>query len=622
MQGQLFPPNSPWRMPVELPDHLDSDVIAVDTETNDPFLKTKGAGWAFEAAGHMAGVSLAWNDSSMYIPFAHENGQNFGKNMTFKWLKHVLKGKKAVFAQAQYDLGWFLREGLDLFPVLGEVHDVLLMAPLIDENRYNYSLDSLAKDYGGSGKDEKLLKEAAQSILGLKKVGDIKANMWRLPVQYVGPYAEGDAVETLKLFWTFSKIMEEEKLLQIYELERNLIPIMTQMRMTGIRVDLDKANEVQKHFKQKEKAALEELLKLTGVAVDQWASTSVAKAFDAVGLQYGQTEKGADSFTADWLATLDHEVPRQLLIARKFQKAHSSFITNAIMDKHCNGRVHASFNQLKGDDGGTITGRFSCTNPNLQQAPARDPEVGPLVRSCFVPEKGEQWASIDYSSQEPRLTVHFAHSIKARGAQEAVDKYCNDPNTDYHQMVADLCGINRKHAKTINLGVTYGMQGASLCRDLGLPTKVQINERSGWEYEVAGEEGQRLLTLYHQKAPFIKALDDKCQSQARRNGFVRTILGRKCRFPVDDRGNRKKVYRALNKLIQGSAGDQTKMSILECHKQTGKIPLLTLHDENGFSVTDKEQARELGNIMEQSVPLTVPCVVDIEMGSSWGDSMS
>lgn len=624
IQDNLFPPESPWTMPTELPDQLDGDLIAVDTETNDPFLKTKGAGWAFSGAGHIAGVSLATQGGTkIYIPIGHETGQNFGKNMTFKWLKHVLKGKDVVFAQAQYDLGWFRREGLDLLSVVREVHDVLIMAPLIDENRYNYSLDALCKDYIGSGKDEKLLLEAAQTYLGMKKKTDVKANMWRLSPQYVGPYAEADAVETLKLYNHFTGLIHEQNLGNIYQLERDLIPILIEMRWKGIRVDLDRARQIMKGFRAKEKAALHELKKLTGKDVDQWVATSCAIAFDSAGLKYGRTEKTDEpSFTVDFLETVDHPIAEQILIARKFQRAHSTFVTNAIFDKEHQGRIHPSFNQLKSDDKGTITGRFSCSTPNLQQAPAKDPEVGPLVRSCFLPEEGEQWASIDYSSQEPRLTVHFAYRIKARGSTEARDKYCNDPSTDYHQMVADMCGIERKPAKAINLGIAYGMQGASLCRHLGLPTKVIVNERTGWTYEAAGDEGQKLLDLYGKKIPFIKILDDACQKQARQNGYVRTILGRRCRFPVDGAGKMTKIYRALNKLIQGSAGDQTKQSILDCYRETGKIPLLTMHDENGFSVSSKEEAQQLGKIMENSVPLEVPSIADIEMGKSWGDSMS
>lgn len=622
MQQDFFPPESPWTMPHELPDHLEGDFIGVDTETNDPFLKSKGAGWAFPAAGHIAGISVADNKSKIYIPIGHEEGPNFGKNMTFNWLKHVLKGKSLVFAHACYDLGWLRREGLELLDFVKEVHDVQIMAPLIDENRYTYELDALCKTYLQSGKDDKLLKDAARICLGLKKKGQVMANLWRLPPKYVGPYAEADAGETLALFWHFKKIMEEQNLMQIYELERKLIPIMLEMRWRGVRVDLEKAQSLLIGFEAKEEAALHELKKLTGKNVDQWVATSCAEAFDFAGLTYGRTEQGEPSFTADFLKSVDHPIAQQLLIARKFQKAHSTFITNAILQKEVNGRVHATFNQLKGDEGGTITGRFSCSNPNWQQAPAKDPEVGPPIRSCILPEEGEQWAAIDYSSQEPRLTVHFAYLIKAKGSQAAVDRYNNDPDTDYHQMTADLCGIERKPAKAINLGITYGMQGASLCRNLGLPTEVIVNERTGYIYEKAGPEGQRLLNLYNQKVPFIKILDDLCQRQARSKGFVRTILGRRCRFPVNDDGKVYKIYRALNKLIQGSAGDQTKKSILDCFEQTGKIPLLTLHDENGFSVTGREEAEVLGKIMEESVPLSVPCIADIEMGESWGDSMS
>jgi DNA polymerase I-like protein with 3'-5' exonuclease and polymerase domains len=269
------------------------------------------------------------------------------------------------------------------------------------------------------------------------------------------------------------------------------------------------------------------------------------------------------------------------------------------------------------------------SNPNLQQIPARNPDMARKIRGLFLPEEDEQWASMDFDQQEPRILVHFSSLTNKglTGSDVFVDAYKTKQNTDFHQMVADIADIPRKQAKTINLGIMYGMGQTKLAEQL----------------DVSTDEAKRLMRQYHDDVPFVKELMDAVQrkvSHRDKGGFVRSLLGRKCRFDLwepnlfvsskalpkeeahieyGDNIKRAYTYKALNRLIQSSAADQTKASMAAIHKEKGKIPLVQIHDELAFSVSDKKEARELCDIMESSVELQVPTPCDISLGPNWGD---
>ncbi len=290
------------------------------------------------------------------------------------------------------------------------------------------------------------------------------------------------------------------------------------------------------------------------------------------------------------------------------------------------GRIHAEIQQLRSDTGGTVSGRLSMSNPNLQQLPARNKDYGPLIRGLFLPEEGCQWGSFDYSQQEPRLVVHYAASIGEgyEGSRELVDAYTN-ASADFHQTVADLVGIDRKQAKTIGLGLMYGMGKHKLSNMLG----------------VSYDEAQNLISKYNTKAPFVKLLSDRCMAKANNEGIIRTKLGRKCRFdmwePKDfgvhtperfenasakyGQANIKRAftYKALNRLIQGSAADQTKQAIVSCY-EAGYLPLLQIHDELCFNIQDKNDVAKIKREMESCVELKVPSVVDVALGKDFGEA--
>jgi DNA polymerase I-like protein with 3'-5' exonuclease and polymerase domains len=615
IQQPLFTPETEWVMPEELKDLKGIKEIAVDLETNDPNLKELGSGNVI-GNGHIAGVSLAIEGWCGYYPIQHEQGGNMDKALVISWLKNLFKQEYStfIFHNAMYDVCWLRAAGIK---IKGKIVDTMIAASLIDENRLSYQLNVLAKHYVGIGKDEKVLYNAAKEY-GL----DPKKELWRLPAMFVGQYAERDAEATLKLWQRLHRELHDQELIDIFRLETQLFPCLVEMRFKGVRVDLEKAHKIKKNLMAREQKILNKIKDLTGLHVEIMAARSIAKAFDKLKLPYDRTAKSKEpSFTKNFLQNHPHELAQSIADAREINKAHSTFIDSITKHAH-KGRIHADINQIRSDQGGTVTGRFSMSNPNLQQIPARHPELGPLIRSIFIPEENCKWGSFDYSQQEPRILVHYAKLQNLPGVHEIADAY-KAGDADFHKVVADMAGIKRKQAKTINLGLMYGMGKNKLMAELGLMK----------------ESAEKLIRQYHARAPFVKQLMDNVSRKANDRGKIRTLLGRACHFdlwqPVqfgvfkplpleqarknyDEPLKRAFTYKALNKLIQGSAADMTKKSMVALYKN-GIIPHIQIHDEVDISVESDKKAEQIVQIMEEAVVLQVPNKVDYESGANWGD---
>lgn len=954
---------------VDLPDRV-PDTLALDLETCDPHLQTRGPGWAFgNEGGHVAGVAVAWQGYRDYIGIGHEAGGNVDSEPVVRWLQHILSDPdlNLILANGNYDIGWLRWLGV---PVRCRVHDVLVQCPLLDEYRRRYDLDSVALDYLGVGKDTEHLMEVGRRY-GLKTEKQVRAGMWRFHAEDVRPYAEQDAQVTLDLWKKFMPMIQDEQLEAVYRLEMDLLPVLLDMRWRGVRVDLDRAEQVKDQLKEEEDKALEEIFRRTSVRMSASDSKSAGPVLRAIGVEVAKTPKsGQDQVTKEWLEELPGEVPELIRTAREAFKARSTFIENSILKHHHHGRIHAEFLSVKGESGGTVGGRFcvrkgskvmipggtkpieevvpgdlvysydedhrlclrkvswsgktghmplvrihwqgtgrqhegyldvtenhevlcwegiyipakelrvgesilslhretkkphgynilyssknpevgregrfvfqevygwvpeevhhknhvrsddrpenlqgltvtehrelhgrnmspetkekmstasrkaweenyeykkascprgkdhslfvnlsgeeiiealiaekgrpvyaakrlgiyfgtltekcealgvdrlsylkrfnaageeitlekveearrihvqkgvatacqylrighqrwdriqedfgfeilerrrpggpkrenhfvtaveyldecddvydievedthnfiaeelcvhnSSRNPNMQQIPARNPVLAPLIRGLFLPEPGDKWASLDYSSQEPRLTVHYAVVKGARRGQVVANQYIEDPRTDYHQLVADLCGIDRKKAKTINLGLAYGMGGAKLCHSLGLPTNWKELPNGKW-IEIPGEEGQAILDQYHSSVPYIQELSRRAKRSGEKHGYVRTILGRKCRFPMRG-GQRWFTHKALNRVIQGSAADQMKKAMVDMYRD-GILPLVSVHDEVCLSGPDEAYFNRAAEIMRHTLELELPFPVDIAIGNTWGEAL-
>ena len=608
-------PDIEWQPPTSFPDLTNQKEIAIDLETCDPWLKTHGPGWAFKDRGRIIGIAVATEGWKGYFPIAHSNGSNLDKSVVGRWLQKQLDAPNdKIFHNAQYDVGWLMNEG---YTINGRIHDTMMAAPLLNENEYSYSLNSLGKQFLNEVKDESLLKEAAQ-VYGV----DPKSEMFKLPPEYVGVYAEQDADLTYRLWQILKEGIVEEDITDIYNLESSLLPVLIKMRSKGVLIDTDKAQQVKKKLFSEERKIVKEIKRWYGVEPDLWAAQSLSQVFDRAGLDYPRTPKtNAPSFVANWLEAHDHKLPMAIAKARKLNKARTTFIDKMILEHLVDGRIHGELHPLRSDSGGTVTGRFSCSNPNLQQVPARDPLIGNLIRSLFIPEEGHHWGCFDYSQQEPRLTVHYSVLTSQEGAEEAAIEYSDD-DADFHQIVADMANISRKEAKIINLGLSYGMGKDKLTKQLGISV----------------EEAEILFDQYHARVPFIRGLRDSASRMGANRGFVKTILGRKCRFnlyepfdrrelplpleqAMDEYGGRLKrayTYKAMNRLIQGSAADMTKKAMLDLYNE-GIVAHTQVHDELNVSVETKQDCEKVIQIMRDCVELKVPNKVDAEIGTSWGE---
>jgi len=614
----IFKPQTEWLPPQTFPDLSDYSEISIDLETRDPDLKTLGSG-SVVGRSEIVGIAVAVQGWSGYYPIAHEGGGNMDKKMVLKWFQDILNTESIkIFHNAMYDVCFIRAAGLK---INGTIVDTMIAGSLVDENRFRYDLGSMGRDYLGRGKNEAVLNETA-AIWGV----DAKSEMYKLPAMYVGEYAERDAEMTLELWQEMKKEIYTQDIEDIFNLEIELFPCLVDMRFLGVRVDVEAANQLKQKLLAEEKECLQKVKKETSIDIQIWAARSIAQVFEKLRLPFDRTEKtNSPSFTKNFLQNHPHPIVQKIARAREINKAHTTFIDTIIKHEH-KGRIHAEINQLRSDSGGTVTGRFSYSNPNLQQIPARNKELGPRIRSLFIPEEGCKWGVFDYSQQEPRLVVHYAsmdknsQNITGEGLEDVLESYL-EHDADFHKIVADMASIPREQAKTINLGLFYGMGKNKLQAELGLDK----------------EDAEDLFQQYHSKVPFVKQLMYSVMERAQDAGKIRTLLGRRCRFnlweprkfgvhkalPKEEAERehgpgmikRAYTYKALNRLIQGSAADMTKKAMVNLYKE-GIIPHIQVHDELDISVNNNED--KIKEIMESAVDLEVPNKVDYESGPNWG----
>ena len=592
--------------------------------SNYPNLLTNGPG-GVRKDGRLIGISVAANTGFRgYFPIGHAGEGNLNRNRVLQWAKATFEtGIDKVGANILYDLEWLRTVGIE---VKGNKYDIQVAEPLLDEERKEgYSLDILSKRYLGRGKDESLLNAAAQAYnINPKK------EMYKLPAHYVGEYAEIDAVNTLEIFKKQLPLLEEQDLMGIFKLETDLIPLILDMRFKGVRIDINKAEKLNKRYKKEESRLLKYLREFAGFAVEPWSNQQLGVVCERNKIWFPQTQAGNPSFTGDFLSTSKEMFLTSVSEYRKVNKMRRDFIDKVCLKMNVNGRIHAQFHQLRKDSDGTRTGRFSSSNPNLQQIPARDEYWGPLIRSLFLPEKDNTWFRLDYNQQEPRMLVHYARLRAIRGSKEACEAY-HEKDADFHTMVAEMAGIKRKIAKTINLGIMYGMGTFKLGQMLGL----NYNDAT------------ILLEKYHEKVPFVKGLMHEASKAVTYRGDFKTLLGRKRHFnfwePSDSRLKwpnkemplrkedaeeiwkgrplkRAYTHKALNALIQGASADLTKKAMLDLYNELKIVPHLQVHDELDISHIDNPAIKWVTDIMENCVKLEVPLKVSVEKGKSWGEA--
>jgi DNA polymerase I-like protein with 3'-5' exonuclease and polymerase domains len=655
----MFAPESDWRPPElsALTPWADSKRVAIDVETRDPGIKDLGPGVRRDQRSHyMVGYSYAIDGGpSFYVPTKHQGGDNVeDAGLAWDWLRNQAKQftGEVVGANLSYDLDWLQGSNIN-FPNVSRFRDVLIAAPLLNELEMSYSLDAVLSRAGFETKEDSLLIEAAGAFSqGTGKRGkgkeqlSPKADLWRLPARYVGAYGEGDAYKPLELLrWQEARI-EEQDLWQVWDLESDLLPILVKMRARGVRIDMDQLAKVERYSMAEELDAWKMVKRLTGVQLttkDTWKAEALAMPLRAIGVHVGETKQGKPNIDQAFLSSIDHPVATAIQWARKVNKLRTTF-ANSVRRFIVGDRLHPTFNQVKQakDDGtedskGARFGRISSDKPNIQQQPSRD-EFANMWRGIYIPEDGERWCCADYSQQEPRLTTHYAALTDCTGAWEMVMAYRNNPDLDNHAFMEELTGVKRTYAKQIYLGLCYGMGPAKMCRQLRLPTEwaVRANHEvtyyptqteareaareyeKSFVWEGAGPEGREMLDNFHARAPFISELAKKCQNKASNTGTIRTLGGRVVHFPEAPDGSYAWVYRALNRLIQGSGGDQMKAAMVEADREGFEL-LIQVHDELNISTADTATAMRLGKLMANVVQLELPVKVDVELGPSWGE---
>lgn len=628
-------PETNWRCPTEFPNLSAAKMIAVDLETRDPNLLQKGPGprRKDEEDGFIAGLAIGVGPregEQWYFPMRHEDGKhNWDPDMVMMWAKDQLcrDNQPKLGANILYDLDWLWFEGV---PVSGPYYDVQIAEPLIDENAYSYSLETLAQKYVGEGKTEEALYQwLAIAFGGTPTRKDQARNIWRAPAELAGPYAESDVRLPFLIWEQQQKAIQAENLHQVLDLETRLVPLLLAMRMRGVRVDVDRAREMDQRLMKK---AIEYRERLDRVRIDPQSGESLANYCRSKNLRHLMTPAGNPSFPGKWLENHYDENLRIAYEVRRLEKHAGTFVEGTVLGNQVAGRVHGQFNQLRNDDFGAVSGRFSSSNPNLQNIPARDEELGPLIRGLFLADPGEDWYSDDWSQIEYRLLVHYA---QGPGADETRKRYQNDPMTDFHQYVAEISGIDRKPAKSINFGLVYGMGEKSMAENMGRSL----------------EEIKPIFDQYHNEFPFVKHTYNLVQKRAERRGFIHTLMGRRRRFnyweprewklarqvnakPYAEAeeewgtGNIRRAggHKALNALLQGGAADIMKKAMVDIWESgicsVLGSPLLTVHDELNWTVPRTSEATEAHNhaleIMENCVDLRVPLKVTSGKGDDWG----
>ena len=647
LQLPLFAPDSSWAPPPVscLPSWSSARRIGIDVETHDPQLTALGVG--VRRGGKMVGVSFAIEDGPKhYLPIRHAGGDNLDERQVLGYLREQARSFSGVLvgANLDYDLDYLWEEGIET-PNVSSYRDVQIADPLIYELHDRYSLDHIAKRWGLLGKNEDMLKQAAADY----KVHP-KKELWKLPARYVGAYAQDDAALPLQILRRQERRIDEDELWDVFNLECAVLPVLLKMRRRGVRVNLDKLAKIEAWSLAQEAEALAEVKRQCGVTIkvgDVWKPEVLNQALLAIDVKVENTKLGKPSISKDVLADIDHVVAKRLAWARKVNKLRTTF-AKSVRTHQINGRIHCTFNQIareddEGDQQGARYGRLSCVDPNLQQQPARD-EFAKQWRDIYEPDEGALWGAADYSQQEPRWTTHFSALRDFEGARKAAQAYHDDPKLDNHQFMADLTGLPRKHAKNIYLGLCYGEGGAKLCRDLGLPTRWALvvgkgrerraeffatreevlearkKEEDAFFYEAAGEEGQRILDTFDARAPFIRMLSRDVSKVAAKRGYILTAGGRRLHFPQKADGTYDWTHKALNRLIQGTSGDQVKKA-LAALDAAGHYLQLQVHDEIDGSISDAAEGQAMAAIMRDVMPARVPFKVDVEIGSSWGDSM-
>ena len=627
--------------------------IAVDVETFDPNLRTNGDG-----ALRSIKDSPDYDGSRLLMCAWHDGREAcccYPGTENWRRLERMLADPSVdkVFHNSVYDLSWLaLGCGLE---VRGNTHDTMTRASYIDEYQ-DLDLDSCCRALGIEGKNkgetiERWYRDNIEAVrlvcLDRDRAFKRSDAMWKHTEFLLSSFPEFKArmeeynIQDAKATWELYQAQEPLMcpFYDAYMTDTRLVPMVLEMKRRGVLTDKLYMEELAASVSKDYADALNELTEVYGIDEEILGSPKKLGArMNEMGVHSPvKTQKGAESWGAGALNRIHHPAVHLILEARGYAKLLGTYLEGSLKDSiMSDGRIHCTFTPNKRDDGGTVTGRFSCSKPNLQQIPARDKATGhsygQAMRSLFLPEKGCMMSALDYSQIEYLLLAHFAVGKQAEWLREQARA-----GVDFHEAAMKMTGIkSRKVVKTFNYGVIYGM---------GWKTAMEYNytlfEGAAREEGLSVENyARKVYNNYHERLPVIRDTMDYVQREAKKKGYVTTIGGRRQHTPKPyyDKETGKwndGMYKMLNKLVQGSAADIMKRGMLDAMESgaffkeeggedTACFPHLTVHDELVLSVAYTRQgARHNATVirsMEDAFKdaLSVPMKVDCELGPNWG----
>ena len=587
---------------------------ALDIETVDPFLHEYGAG-AITGSGYILGVGI-------WCPQKHLEGY-------FDWqderVRELLEDERAVciFHNAIYDTDWL--QNWAGYKIKARVEDTITRQALIDGYSLAFGLDYCCKQYGleGKNKGETVASWWASHGDGSK----VMSHLNKVPREIVGKYCVQDCKSTWDLFCAQQPLLEEEGLEAINDVECGLFPWLLATKKNGLRVD-EKARLVLRDKLKGALGELEERFKEKYGKVNVNSNKQLQVLFAKLGYTIPTSPKtGKPSFGDYQLTNCGYEIGKEIQEIRGTYKLLNSFVDGAFVEYCYKGHIHTTLHPAKSDEGGCVTGRFSASDPNLQQVPAHF--LGADIKKIFIPEDGCYLCAFDYKQIEYRLFAHF--SVNPHGSE--IRRIYNEAaargeDVDYHAVVQKMLGWwdperpqyqkdMRNMTKRVNFGSLYGLQAKSFAYKFGKAVLKSHPDFKGTAYELC----KQILEEYYEKAKFVKPTMEAIEKVGERRGYVRTIGGRRQRNPPNG-----KLFTLVNYLMQGSAADIAKKAIVDSWKAGVWDVLVShnmVHDEFVFSAPRTKEGYEaclaMVECMTNSYKLEVPLGVDTEIGLNWKD---
>lgn len=503
----------------------------------------------------------------------------------FQWLQEELRYVKRIVNQnIKFDAHFLIKENVKLPQ---DMFCTMVAGALLDEHRLSYSLDALAKDALGEGKIELPFD---------------KDNMWDAPIEMVAEYAKKDTDLARRLYLEQCKHLKAQELIDLMNMEMNLLKVIIKMEQHGVRVDIEKAEKTIPILDQKIDEIQIGINKQCGRVLNVNSTPQIRELFKPErvsktrfklidGTIAPSTKSGNVCIDQNVLRDMTHPIAIEIMRLRKYIKARDTFIKGHVLGYQHNGHVHTSFNQTKTEfDSGAGTGRLSASEPALQQISKRDKELAVIIRSLFLPDEGHEWLTCDHSQIDFRIAAHLQNDPRV------VSAYNENPDLDYHRLVAEMMNIPRDppyagapNAKQINLGLQFGAGPGKSAKTMKMPHEVEVVEKNGKTFEryIPGPEAMELFNKYHAILPETKRFANKAQAVAASRGYVKTILGRRIRFP-----NGIGVHKAAGLLYQANAAEVHKTALIEIDKSLsncGSELILSEHDEVGISLNPEEK---------------------------------